>query len=271
MLLGTATSVFIQYPIEEAVNIVAKAGYDGIDIWGGRPHIYRQDFSRDELVALRKRIEDQGLVVSSFMPAFYHYPHSLSNPNPIVRKDSLDYMRVCLENAVTLGARILLVVPDENLYGEKVEDSFQRLSESIATFAEYAAQYDIRPGIEVTELVETAADAMRIIDAIGDDSLGVVIDSGHINLGADSFADIVDELGSRLLQVHVNDNDGIQQQNLIPGEGTFDFDGMFRKLEAVKFDGFVSLELAKAYGSDPEPPIRQSAERLRAWAGKYGY
>lgn len=267
MKLGNATSVFIHYPIHVAVEMVANAGYNGIDIWGGRPHVYRQDFSEDELKELKRFIADHGLVVSSFMPAFYRYPHSLSNPNPVVREDSLDYMRACLDNAAILGAEILLIVPDENLYGQKVEDSFQRLTDSIAMFAQDANGYDIRLGIEVTELVETASDALRIIESVGDEKLGVVIDSGHINLGSERFDDIVDTLGDYLLQVHVNDNDGNEQQNLVPGEGTFDFKAMFGKLDQVGYSGFISLELAKNYGNDPEAGIRLSAERLRAFAG----
>jgi sugar phosphate isomerase/epimerase len=265
MKLGIATSVFIQYPIHEAVTMIADAGYDGIDIWGGRPHVYRQDFSEKELVSLRKWIEDSGLEVSSFMPAFYHYPHSLSNPNPKVRRDSLDYMRVCLDNAMVLGAEILLMVPDNNLHGQKVEDSIHRLIEGIAAVSSYASGYNILLGLEVTELVQTGKEALKIIESIGDEKLGVVIDSGHINLGGEQFGEIVDDLGSRLLQVHVNDNDGEIQQNLIPGEGTFDFEGMFQKLRKIQYDGFVSLELAKMYGSGPGPAIRASAQRLRAW------
>ena len=132
MKLGTATSVFYLYDLKDAVPLIAKAGFDGVDVWGGRPHVYRQDFSPAELRDLRALIEGEGLAVSSFMPAFYRYPHSLSSPNPKVRADSIQYMRECVDNAAVLGARVVLVVPDHSLYGQKREDSLRRMTESIA-------------------------------------------------------------------------------------------------------------------------------------------
>ena len=68
MKLGLATSVLYQYTIFDAISVIAKCGYEGVDIWGGRPHVYRQDHSIAELKSLRKLIEDHGLIVSSFMP-----------------------------------------------------------------------------------------------------------------------------------------------------------------------------------------------------------
>ena len=37
MKLGIASSVFVNYSIENTIDLVAAAGYDGVDIWGGRP------------------------------------------------------------------------------------------------------------------------------------------------------------------------------------------------------------------------------------------
>ncbi len=269
MKLGNATSVFIRYSMQDTIKMVAEASCDGIDIWGGRPHVYRNDFSEKELKSLRKMIEEFGLTVCSFMPAFYRYPHSLSNPNPVIREDSIDYMKVCTDNAVALGAELVLVVPDSHIHGDTEEDAFQRMTESIAMVTEYAAQYEIMLGLEVTELIKDSADALRIIEEIDSEQLGVVMDSGHINLGAESTNEAIENAGHYLLQFHVNDNDGVEQQNLIPGEGTYDFTELFDLLDRARFDGFVSLELAKDYGGDPFSAVKTSMERLRAWTTKF--
>jgi protein FrlC len=275
MKLGSATSVLIRYAIQDAVGIVAEAGFDGIDIWGGRPHIYRQDYSRAQLEGLRKSIEEKGLAVSSFMPAFYRYPHSLSSPNPVVRKDSIQYMLDCLENAVLLGAGILLVVPDHSLNGQETRDSFQRMLESVDEVAHKAAQYEIMLGLEVlhedeTDLVNTSRDAMGIIEALGHDSLGVVVDTGALNLSKESMESVLAATNGRLLQVHVNDNDGIEQQNLIPGDGTYDFEAMLALLDKHSFEGFISAELSKDFAGDPAPALRLTVKRMRAWGEKLG-
>jgi fructoselysine 3-epimerase len=271
MKLGTATSVLFQYPLEEAIPLIARVGLDGVDIWGGRPHVYRQDYSDDELRGLRQRIEDHGLVVSSFMPAFYRYPHSLSNPNLRVRQDSIQYMRECVDHAALLGAGIVLVVPDHSLYGQKREDSLARMVESVGVVAQYAAQYPLKLGLEVlhfdeTDFLNTSEDALSIIHTLGSANIGVVADTGTMNLSKETPRQMVEKLGSLLLQVHVNDNQGEErQQNLIPGEGTFDFAGMMSYLKSCAFPGFISAELSKEYSANPEPALRTTVERLRAW------
>jgi protein FrlC len=271
MKLGTATSVLYLYAIQDAIPIIAEAGYDGVDIWGGRPHVYRRDLSNEELAKLRRSIAEHGLSVSSFMPAFYRYPHSLSNPNPQVRLDSIDYMRHCIDNAALLEAKIVLVVPDHTLFGHSREDALKRFIESIGAVAQYAAQYDLKLGIEVlyydeTDLVNSAADALHIIQELGHNNLGVVLDSGTLNLSKESPRAIMDTLGDLMLQVHVSDNQGgAKQQNLIPGEGTYDFAGLLSVLKAYGYSGFVSAELSREYSDNPAPALRTTAQRLRAW------
>jgi protein FrlC len=271
MKLATATSVLYLYAIKDAIPLIARAGYEGVDIWGGRPHVYRQDLSAEELKQLRQLIDDHGLSVSSLMPAFYRYPHSLSSPNPRVRADSIDYMRQCIDNAAILGAPIVLVVPDNSLYGQTKADSLQRITESIDVVAQYARPYDLKLGIEIlyydeTDLVNTADDALNIINELGHQNIGAVLDTGTLNLSKESPVEILAKLKERMLQVHVNDNEGgHKQQNLIPGEGTYDFRSLIQVLKEHGYQGFLSAELSKEYADDPEPALRTTAERLRGW------
>ena len=268
MKIGIVSGVYLNYPIQEAVRRVAAAGYDSIDVWSGRPHVYRHDFTVPVLRQLCRSIEESGLTVSSFLPAFYRYPYSLSSPNDVVRQDSIQYMKECMDNAVELGSPILLVVPGRTLYGQDREDGWKRLTDSIDAVCQYAFQYDIVLGVEaanrfVTDLVVTAADALRVLDELGHANLGVVLDTGHMNLGSESTREVVDLLGDRLLQFHVDDNDGVQQQNLVPGEGTFDFGEWIAALHQAGFDGALSAELGYHYTLDPDPAVQLTAQRLR--------
>ncbi len=269
MRISTASSVFVNYSLEDAVRSTADAGYDGIDIWGGRPHAYRRDLGPQDLKQLRGLLSGAGLSVPSFMPAFYRYPHSLVSPNDVVRKDSLSYMIECADNAAALGADILLIVPSHSLSGQPHEDAWKRLIDSVATVCDYAVQVGLRPAIEpanreVTNLVNTAADALRVVEAVAEDALGVVLDTGHIHLSDEPPAEAVEKLGNRLFQVHVNDNDGQHQQNLILGEGTFDFTAFVGKLRASGYSGFLSAELGWAYTRDPVPAAQKMAQVMRA-------
>jgi protein FrlC len=268
MKLSIASSVYLNYSIQDAIRHVSDAGYDGIDIWGGRPHVYRRDQTPAELDQIRASLEGNNLTLVSFMPAFFRYPHSLSSPNEVVRQDSLEYMRLCLENAVALGAKTLLIVPSRSLHGQGVVEARKRLADSIATICEFAQPYGMQLGLEpanrmVTDLVNTAGEALEVIAEVGDPRLGVVLDSGHINLVDEQTRQAIEKLAGRLLQVHINDNDGITQQNLIPGDGNFDFGEMFQVLKEVRYDGFLSAELGYQYTDDPNPAVQLTARRMR--------
>lgn len=268
MRIGIASGVYLNYPFAEAIKRVSAAGYDGIDAWSGRPHIYRSDFSAGELRQLRRRVQDQGMIVSSFLPAFYRYPYSLSSPNNIIRLDSIQYMKECVDNAVLLGAPIVLLVPGKTIYGQSITDAWQRLAASIDAVCQYSRQYEIMLGLEavnhyVSDLVNTAADAWKMIAQLGHDNLGVVLDTGHMNLAAETSKQAVDLLGNKLLQVHVNDNDGQHQQNLVPGEGTFNFAELLDVLNQSRFDGFLTAELGYHYTFDPDPAVQLTAQKMR--------
>lgn len=271
MRISTATSVLFQHTIQDAVRLVSELGFDGIDIWGGRPHVYRDDLTAAELHQLRQQAQNLGLTVVSFMPAFYRYPHSLSNPNPRVREDSIDYMRRCVDNAALLGAGIVLVVPDHSLHGETRADSLARFIEGVDVVARYASQYDLMLGIEIlyydeTDYVNSADDALYIINELGHSNVGAVLDSGTLNLSKEPLNAMLAKLGDLMLQVHVNDNEGgREQQNRIPGEGTYDFAALIKTLEQYGYTGFLSAELTKGYADDPEPALQTTLDRLRAW------
>jgi sugar phosphate isomerase/epimerase len=108
---STATSVFVNYQIQDALDQIIRAGFAGVDIWCGRPHLFRKDYPPETLELLRQKIEENNLVPVSLMPAFFRYPFSLSSPVEAIRQDSIQYMKDCIDNAVLIGAKQVLVVP----------------------------------------------------------------------------------------------------------------------------------------------------------------
>ena len=268
MKLGIASSVFVNYTLRDAITHVAEAGYDGIDIWGGRPHVYRHDYSPKELKLVRKSLEDNHLTAISLMPAFYRYPYSLTSPNKVVRRDSIAYMKICIDNAEQLGVCTVLIVPTKSLHGQDPINAWKHLAESIDELCRYAAQYDLKLGLEVvnhflTDLVNTAGEARRMLDELHHQNLGIVLDTGHMNLGKETTQEAFRKISEYLLQVHVNDNEGTTQLNLIPGDGTYNFNELITVLRDIGYHGYLSAELGYQYTPDPDPAIRLTASRMR--------
>ena len=118
MKLSLSSFVFLNYPLDQAISRIADAGYDGVDIWGGRPHAYRSDLTAGEIRELAGRIRDLGLSVPSFIPAQFRYPTCLCSPKEKVRKDSIGYIKESLETAAGLGAPVVSVCPGHSVYGQ---------------------------------------------------------------------------------------------------------------------------------------------------------
>jgi fructoselysine 3-epimerase len=270
MKISTATSVFVNYAIQDAVSQVIRAGFDGIDLWCGRPHLYRKDYTMEQIKELRNMLEDAGIPVVSLFPAFYRYPYSLSNPNHIIRQDSIDYVKNCIENAVLVGARQVLIVPTHSIYGQPTQDSRDRFLESLATLCPMAESAGILLGIEIlypnlSDYMYSSEQALTMIRQLGSDCLKVVLDTGHVNLSGEGFSHAMAALGKLVIQVHVNDNDGKQQQNAIPGTGTFEFYNLARQLQQEGYDDFLTLELGWNYSFDPYPAVSEGLKRMRSY------
>jgi len=273
MKLAVVSSVFSNYPLEHVLPIVARAGYEGIDLWGGRPHVFRSDLGPSRLHAVRRQAADLGLEIASVMPAFYRYPFSLTTNDDRIRRDSLDYLKESIDNAVQLGATSVLTVPGRSLHGQSRDDAWARMSDSLATVADIGAAAGVRIGVEavnhyVSDLVVNAADALRLIRPLGRENLGVVLDSGHIHLAGQTGVEDVHSLGALLYQVHLNDNDGNKHQGLVPGDGSFDYLPLLRTLAETHFPGFLSVELSWDYSVDPEPHVTVAARRIREWMSR---
>ena len=190
MKLSVVSSVFVNYLLMDAIDQIHQLGVEGVDLWCGRPHTYRQDFSREMLQEIKDKMVQENLFPVSLMPAFAHYPYSLSSPIDIIRHDSIAYMKDTIDNAAIIGAPYVLVVPKQSLYGQAVEDSRSRIMDSLDVICIYAKPKGIKLAIEVvyprlSDHMGFTSDAIRIIQQLGTDNLGVALDTGHLNLSGE--------------------------------------------------------------------------------------
>jgi len=273
MKLSLSSFIYFNYPLDEAIRRTAAAGFDGIDIWGGRPHAYRNDLSEREILALRQLLQDQGLAVASFIPAQFRYPSSLCSPNETIRQASVRYIQDSIETAAALGAPIVSVCPGHTLYGQSREDGIERLSESLWAITEFATRHTMRIAIEPadkyeTDLLLTCADTLALIEKLGYENLGVLLDNGHAQVVGESSVHAVQLLGDRLFHVHIDDNNGLRDQHVVPGDGVFDFPPFVAALREAGYDGYLAAELGWDYTVEPDPAARLTFERMRRILGQ---
>lgn len=105
---------------------------------------------------------------------------------------------------------------------------------------------------EVQYLCSELGDVERYFDRLASPNLRWAFNPPHAHLhesGIDGFMDALDLDICR--EVRLNDNRGIREEHLVPGEGTIDFEHLFDRLERAGYEGPYTV----AVGS-PEDAVR---------------
>ncbi len=97
----------------------------------------------------------------------------------------------------------------------------------------------------VGELTSNSEALMRLLDAVDDDNLGVILDTAHQHAQKEMLPLSVEKLGKRIRYVHVADNDGLVNRHFPPGQGNIDWDETFLALKRQGFDGFYAIDLER--------------------------
>jgi D-psicose/D-tagatose/L-ribulose 3-epimerase len=88
-----------------------------------------------------------------------------------------------------------------------------------------------------SNLFNTAAQAIRFVDAVGEDNVGIHLDTFHMHIEEPDAAAAIRACGSRLRYFHVNEN----HRGYLDA-GSIDFVPVFRALVAAKYEGVIAFE-----------------------------
>lgn len=169
----------------------------------------------------------------------------VSSEDPAVVGRGLELIRESIEITRALGGHVLTGA----LYGAFGKATAPLSSKgranivaSLKEAAQMAAECDVELGLEVcnryeTNVVNTAADAMRLADDIGADNVFIHLDIYHMNIEESDFSRPVRLVGDRLGYVHVGEN-----HRGYLGAGHIDFSSFFRALADVGYQGAVTFE-----------------------------
>ena len=266
MKFSQSSFVYFNFPIQEAIRRLHGLGYQGIEIWGGRPHIYRHDLD-DELDRINALLDELDMVIPNFIPAQFRYPSVLCSLNETVRQDSIRNIQDAIDNALRLKSPYVSLCPGMTLYGEDLAKGWTQLKNSFLELLDYTKDKDITLLIEPAHraestLILTVADGLRMIDEIGSPQLGILMDTGHCNVNGENLPQVIASLKDVPCHIHIDDNHGDSDSHLIPGEGNIDFDALAGALKQINYQGFISAELGFQYCLDPDVAVKQTLTLL---------
>jgi len=248
MYLSLSTHLFVYHEFDTTfIDIAAESGVRAMEIFAVNPHFPYRD--RRFVGKVMRRCEKRDIrIVSVHSPLYMHIDDirknrwfSLSSEDEELRERTIEET-IAASMLLTEGEEGILVVhtsiPGEERGGPHTFlflDSVKRILEKIPR--------GVRVAIENS--TTSSGTAMATIDIAGSfpaGRVGVCIDVGHAHVG-ESAPSAIMAASNRLLNVHCSDNEGDEDDHLIPGEGTLDWHRVIKALRSAAYEGPLTMEI----------------------------
>ena len=255
--LGVCTSVFGHRDALTGGKLdqLAETGVEWLEIAALQTeHLNLFDGRRvDELVAA---VEALPLRVWSLHAPFC----GLAMDDPDTRADGLRTLRQAVAAARRFGATAVVVHPGRDVPSVDLRRELAWMREGIARAAE-----DLPPGVVLAvetmgprSLAGPAEDMLEVVGRLPADRVGICLDTGHVNQGANP-AEYAAAIAGHIVSVHLHDNGGDRDAHALPGEGNIDWPAC---LAAIHRAGYRGPWMSEA-GSDTLSPAETATEFVR--------
>lgn len=170
----------------------------------------------------------------------------ITSDDPAIRQKGVEYLKKCVDATSQIGANnfsgVIYSKHVKSLKNRPTDKDWNYSADALREVGEYAAQLNINVGIEPvnryeTYLINTCEQAIKLKEMIGLDNIKIHLDTYHMNIEEKDFYTATKNAGKDLIHYHLCEND-----RGIPGTGTVDWDGIFKGLSEINYDGYAALE-----------------------------
>jgi len=239
---------------------IAAMGYDGVELAIRDPKLVDVD-------ALEALTREHGLRVPAIGTgqAWGEEKLSFTDPDLSVRRAAVERIKSHIPLAARFNAVIIIgLVRGIIKPGITHEQGMAWVCEALQECSAAAKPFGVRLALEPinryeTTLVNSVAQGMALIDQVGADNFGLLLDTFHMNIEEPDILQSISACGDRIFHFHVADSN-----RWYPGAGHLDFAGILSRLQSTGYDGFVSGEFMPL--PDPLTAARENIARLRAIA-----
>lgn len=262
----------------EKCKLAADAGFEGIEVAISDTGELGLDVTREELLAIKKAVNDMGLEIYSVCNDLV-WANSLTSPDAEERQRAKKFIRRQLEVASVLGADTILIVPGvvsasfAPQFGIVDYDvAYERALESIRDLIPDAEKYGVVIGVENVwnKFLLSPLEMRDFIDKLDSPFVQSYFDVGNVLLTGypEQWIKI---LGKRIKKVHfkefrtaVGTLDGFV--DLLAGD--VNWEAVVSALDAIGYDGWVTGEMIPAYAQHSEQIIYNTSGAMDKILGR---
>jgi len=248
---------------ESNVAKIAGWGYDGVELAIRDPKLV-------DGAELERIVSAHGLVVPAIGTgqAWGEEGLSFTDPDPAVRAAAIERTQSHIPFAARTGAIIIIgllrgIVKSGVDHAQAMDWLVEALQECCAAARSFGPAQDKPYGVRIalepicryeTTLINSAVQGLELIEQVGADNMGLLLDTFHMNIEEPVIEDSIRACGDRIFHFHVADSN-----RWYSGAGHLNFKSILDALFATGYQGFVSGEFM------PLPDADSSAQRNIAY------
>jgi sugar phosphate isomerase/epimerase len=264
--LGTLNA--FNLPLEEEIDIAAKAGYQGIEPWTHKVQQFVENGGK--LADVRKRIDDHGLIAENLMTFFQWAVEDEGR-----HAAGIEQMKKEMDWALQLGAESVTATPS-GITNTRIDD-FRLLGDRYRALLEIGDKTGVCPALEIwgsVQSLNSLPDAMAIAAWSGHPKASLVLDVFHLYRGGSPFEGLSLLNGRTIVMFHVNDypadppRDRAEDRHRVYcGDGVAPLPMIFKTLRDIGYTGSLSFEVFNpTYRATNDPLLvaKTGLEKLNA-------
>jgi len=242
--------------IMEKFQAAKVAGFDGVEVMS---HL-----DRTEVLKAR---DATGLIIPSVCGEL-HWKFPLSDPDPGVRQQGVEALKLSMEDAAAYGADTVLLVPGRVNENVSYDDCWTRTVEEIRKVIPLAIDLKVKIGIENVwnNFLISPMEAASFIDQFKSPYVGFYFDCGNVLVYGwpEQWIKI---LGRRLVKVHIKEFSRkiADKQGRGAGfdvklqEGDVNWNAVMKALDDIGYTGWTTIEQP---GGDTPEGLKDLCDRL---------
>ncbi|MFC6964867.1 sugar phosphate isomerase/epimerase family protein [Halocatena marina] len=255
MDIGLCTITNKDWPVETVLELAAKTGYDGVEIWG-RKHVgvdsSGDDPDLDTCRNIASRASDLGLEI----PVYGSY----LRPGTTGFRDKL---AAELEVAVVLNADLIRVWPGDQEYGDHTSTHWDNIVNDLSLAGQQAADRKLGVTVEKHEgtVTNRGEGARRLLETVDSPAVGLNWQPLFHLDGEDLLAE-AELLAPMCNNIHLQATreQGGQRRCLL-SDAYFDLPALLSVFDRSGFDGYLEVEFVDPT-TDYETSVRAEHEYL---------
>lgn len=268
MKIGLFTFGYQRLPLERAFEDAARFGYDGIELWGGRPHAYPFDLKNGDIELVRKLSQDYSMPIIGYTPEMNMYPFNMMIGTEAMRRDSVDYIKLSIEMAKQMEAGFVLVSAGHAGYETPRKEYWNRLIKNLKEISEHAEKIGVDVALEPlthyeSNVIITCNDLVQALDEVNSERLVGMCDIVPPFCNREPIMSYFTKLGHRMRHMHIIDGDGESESHMMPGDGKIPLRELFAEIEATDYSGYCTIELVSACINEPTLGSSKAIKRVR--------